>query len=415
MPDDYGVSSGFASGFDAFQQQMARRQQQQQWDLNFMNQTGQDPQQLLAARKLMQQPGFQMPQQPQQQQFPQQMTPPQQGFPQQQPGGFPQQPMHAPQMGMPGQQPPPQQQMQSQPMGAMGAPQGGSDMFAQFQNFMSQGRRKAEAGTQDVEAQARERNAQADWMERRPTTGAGGVPDRGSPEWNQLLQNVKDGKAVVDDYFKGMGQTTARRMFIEDLSKIAPDYNFGQAAASRGAQVAERKAPFSAGAYKTAQLAKSLQPQIDLTLQALDPVNNGDVRAINNIEQKLQIGLGTDAGDNFALLKDWTNGIADEFQAQIGSGSDAKLNLAQRMIDSAKNPTQLRNALHIISTISKSRAQAMSGHTPTTETVAPKPKSSKGGDTVDIIDSQGQTHKGLPRKNLAAARKRDPRLKVIGE
>ncbi len=188
-------NNAYSNTFDSIQQEIAAKRLKQSQDLQFMQQTGYDPAELMKARQQMQQPGFQMPEQ-QQQQFPQQMPPPQQGYPQQQQGGFPQQfpqqqmqPQGMPSQGMPQQQPMmgqqpqmppqmgfpqqggmPQQQMQQQPQGQqppMGGGMQGGDMFANFQNFMQQGKRKSEAGTRDVEAQARERGAQADLAEAR--------------------------------------------------------------------------------------------------------------------------------------------------------------------------------------------------------------------------------------------------------
>lgn len=119
-------SGAINQGFEGIMQGMQQAQQQKMQNLAFMGQTGYNPQDLLAGQKVGQQlQGMGNPQ----------------NQPQQAPIGLP----NGQQVQI-GQSPLPQSQM---------------DMYQHFQNFLSQGQQKAQAGIADTQSQTNLRNSQA--------------------------------------------------------------------------------------------------------------------------------------------------------------------------------------------------------------------------------------------------------------
>lgn len=166
----------------------------------------------------------------------------------------------------------------------------------------------------------------------------------------------------------GFGKNSLKSQMMADLNKKYPDDFKGLAAAGRGdkalaaGQRAEATAPSSAGMFKIRAMAESLVPQLDNLVDASDAVARGDVKLINTWAGKLGTALSQ---------KDWSNLkkramiVADEFQAQIGAGSDAKLDLAKQLIDAADSPEVLKNAAAIMREAVKARAAASKGGKPT--------------------------------------------------
>lgn len=209
--------------------------------------------------------------------------------------------------------------------------------------------------------------------------------ERGSPEWNAIRDAIINKTATLDDAFRGFNQAQ-RQYMIADIKAVQPKFSFPQAKGETGAVTKTLEAPASPGIYKSIQLAKSLVPQIDLAAQAAQAVSSGNIQSINRLKSAIGIEFGS---TDWSALQDYANGIADEFQAQIGQGSDAKLNLAQRMISTAKSPTQLLTGLRIIQNISKSRAQALSGQTPTVESIVGPQQGRNSNSNDALLDKYG--------------------------
>ncbi len=203
-----------------------------------------------------------------------------------------------------------------------------------------------------------------------------------SDQENGALQKALDSGQLAPDRLNMRPQSlkALAKEFIKN-----PAYDATKAEAGKGAAIAEAKAPFSGQNFKSVQLAKSLNPQIDLALDAANAVSKSDIQSINRLKEKIGIEFGD---KDWSALKDYTLAIADEFQAQIGAGSDAKLDLAVKMANSAKSADQLRTSLQIMRNISKSRAQALSGQQPTVESVTGKVSGDKGGNQFDDLYKQ---------------------------
>ncbi len=186
----------------------------------------------------------------------------------------------------------------------------------------------------------------------------------------------------------GFGQNSLKAQMLASLNKKYPDDFKGLAAAARGdksltaAQTAEARAPSSAAMFKIRAMAKSLVPQLDNLVDASDAVARGDVKLINTWAGK----LGTELSQ-----KDWSNLkkramiVADEFQAQIGAGSDSKLDLAKQLIDSADSPEVLKNAAAIMREAVKARAAASKGESPTGKEIAGDESTPKGATAADPL------------------------------
>lgn len=224
-----------------------------------------------------------------------------------------------------------------------------------------------------------ERQAAYEWARSNGVIAQNQLRSRG-PATNAMLDSVIDSPE-----YKAAVTTGGGKAALGSISPMQSDLNFA-------ANKAESVAPFSGTAYKVRALAQSMAPQITEASKALDAIDTGDIRVLNQIGQKLGIELGTDQGRNVVVLKQWGNAIADEMQAQLGSGSDAKLNLFRDMLASAQNPKDIKSALGIISFMSKSRAEAFSpkGQQNTaTSKAAPVTKGPKAGKHDALLDKYG--------------------------
>lgn len=166
----------------------------------------------------------------------------------------------------------------------------------------------------------------------------------------------------------GFGQNSLKSQMLASLNKKYPGDFKGLAAAGRGdkaltaGQSAEARAPASSGMFKIRAMAESLVPQLDNLVDASDAVARGDIKLINKWSGKLGTEL---SAQDWSNLKKRAMIVADEFQAQIGAGSDAKLDLAKQLIDSSDSAETLKNAAAIMREAVKARAIASKGGKPT--------------------------------------------------
>lgn len=429
------IGNGINQGFEGIINGMQQAQQQKMASLAFQGQTGFDPSALMAGQKLNGQ-----------------ITPGSPGSPAVAPTFAPTPPQPGPQFdmnsafqGTPMGQPQAQPNMQRQPWqqppqqltpGSAAAPPtqpsiGGqplspqqNDMWQQFQQFSSQSRQGAQAKIADVQSQADLREAQAGYYAKKPAGGANSgelTPERqAAGEWAMAKgilapSELRSRGAATNFLLDGVIHSPEYQADLQSSGGKMGSQSFNPVKAETGlsAKKAEAVAPFSPGAFKVQAGAASLMSQIPDALAAAKAIGTGDIKALNRINQ----AWGTQISDqNWDELRDRAATIADEFQAQIGAGSDAKLDLAVKLIDTTKSPANIARALNIVNQVATSRKQSfggdLSGNAPGNSASSPKQGSPES--VITITDSTGKDHPIL-RKNLAAARKRDPGLKVKGQ
>lgn len=192
----------------------------------------------------------------------------------------------------------------------------------------------------------------------------------------------------------GFGKNSMKSEMMSQLGKKYPDDFKGLAAAGRGSkaelagQTSGARAPNAPQMFKIRAMAESLIPQLDMLNQAAEAVAGGDIKAINNMAGK----IGVEFSD-----KDWSNLkkrallVADEFQAQIGAGSDSKLDLAKQLLDTADSPKVLSAATEMLREAVKARAIASTGKKPTVSDITGKKGTGSSGSVsaADYVKSLG--------------------------
>lgn len=183
----------------------------------------------------------------------------------------------------------------------------------------------------------------------------------GSPAPQNLVQQVASEVAAgriapnqADDY---LGRNPlAHLAYVRELSsrgldvaKLQLDFDRNKATASfEGGE----------GAQKPARLMRSLLPSLDYLDQLSKEVSPDNLKIIN----KYGIKLAAEKGDAKAQeLMSVSQAIADEFQAMIGGGSNAKLELGLNLFDTAKTPEQIARTTNFVRQNLANRADALLG------------------------------------------------------
>ncbi len=168
------------------------------------------------------------------------------------------------------------------------------------------------------------------------------------PATNAMLDGVINSADYKAAQSAGGGTAPQTGAFSPAQSEI----NF---AAKKAAAVA----PYGSKAFSVQAGAQSLLTQIPDALNAAKAIGSGDIVALNKINQV----WGTQISDqNWDELRDRAATIADEFQAQIGAGSDKKLDLAVNLISTTKSPANIVRALNIVQQVAQSRKDAFGGN-----------------------------------------------------
>lgn len=182
----------------------------------------------------------------------------------------------------------------------------------------------------------------------------------------------------------GFGVNSLKGQVLAAWGKKYPKDSGGVSVAEAGfkgsvsASQSAARAPNSPQMFKIRAMANSLIPQLDLLSKASDAVSRSDVRAINSLQGQVGVAFSN---------KDWSNLkkramiVADEFQAQIGAGSDQKLDLATKLIHSADSADVLNNAINIMKSAVKARAIASTGAIPSEGQIEEKNQNSQKDET----------------------------------
>lgn len=184
------------------------------------------------------------------------------------------------------------------------------------------------------------------------------------------------------------GWNSANLATVADMIRNHPDYDLqnlklaysGKEAATKAAAASEARAPNSPGMFKIRAMSNSLIPQLDSLSEASDAVARGDIKTINSLKGK----IGAEFSDkDWSALKKRAMLVADEFQAQVGAGSDSKLDLAKQLLDSSDSPQVMGAAVKMLREAVKARAIASTGRVPTKEEIY----SESGGVSLPSMDA----------------------------
>lgn len=155
---------------------------------------------------------------------------------------------------------------------ALGVPQAAGMTLPQLQLLLQQPERQAQLA--DIQSQTRQRNAMADFTNRRPgsTSQSFDAVKPGTDEWKGLLDKVYSGTYLLDDIFRGMSQGPARARFLADMDKQHPDWaGPTQAISQRTSQVSGARSQ-AAAQGKQKQNVGSAVSAMEGTLDKLKPL-----------------------------------------------------------------------------------------------------------------------------------------------
>ncbi len=239
-----------------------------------------------------------------------------------------------------------------------------------------------ELGAQDTQVSSREFEAFSKLAQNQQKADLKPVSSYG--DMDGLIEGVHQfiatgGKEGTDPKeIPGFGKNSMKAEAYSALNKKYPEDFKALAAAGRGnkqelaAGTSAARAPNSPQMFKVRAMAESLVPQLDMLSEASDAVSRGDIKLINSLAGK----MGTEFSDqDWSNLKKRAMLVADEFQAQIGAGSDSKLDLAKQLLDTADSPKVLNAATEMLREAVRARAIASTGKKPTKEEITGK----KGG------------------------------------
>lgn len=192
-------------------------------------------------------------------------------------------------------------------------------------------------------------------------------PSQAQSEASRLGPNGM-GRLIVDKALAGLDQTTL-------------EANYHKKTATAGFEGGE-------GAQKPARLMKSLIPSLDYLGQISKDMGNDNWKVIN----KYGIKVAAERGDSKAQeMLDASSAISDEFQAMIGGGSNAKLELGMHLFESSKTPEQLARSINFVKQNLNNRSEALLGKEKGTpiKTLEQNQSKGKGGDHSALLDKYG--------------------------
>lgn len=181
---------------------------------------------------------------------------------------------------------------------------------------------------------------------------AGGI---GDPE--QVAMAMLEGR-MAPSQLPGFGQNSLKAQALARAFQINPKFSPQEAELNFKGKTAETSFEHGQGAQKPARLMKSLLPTIDYLQQLSDGIPSTEIKLIN------RLGLAGAAAAGSAQAQeiiDASNIVADEFQAMIGGGSNAKLELGMNLFESSKTPEQLRRTLANVKANLVNRSNALTG------------------------------------------------------
>lgn len=190
-----------------------------------------------------------------------------------------------------------------------------------------------------------------------PAAGEGGGLGSGGNLIQRVVAAVKSGQITpgqADEYMSR--NPDAHLAYLSELTKQGVDVKSLELANKKQQATAQ----FEGGSdvQKPARLMRSLVPSLDYLQKIATERGPSDYKLIN----KYGLKLAAEKGDPTAQeILDVANATADEYQAMIGGGSDAKLELGFHLFDTAKNGPQIARTVNFVKQNLANRANALEG------------------------------------------------------
>lgn len=228
-----------------------------------------------------------------------------------------------------------------------------------------------DASLREVNATARQKEASANWSERRPMTGPGGTTQLSQEQEDAVKWGISNGLAAPEDLSargprsQVIADGLMGRQDFQDWYKSQtpgsvslPNFNPTSAAAGRAGARAGETFRQGGGAQSKVSVAKALLPQLEVLRGLNDKMNRSDFQVIN----KIGIEAAAQGGNELAQqMLTQTNLIADQAQAMLGVGSDAKLAMIQKLLSAGQTKEQLSNAIDLTQLDFVNRAHSFEG------------------------------------------------------
>ncbi len=306
--------------------------------------------------------------------------------------GQPSQSLYAPQQapqgsGVPQMQPQGQPQA---PQGGPGAVQGGPGLFGHAtaadaaahlmqiaQASQRMGAETAQAGLEDTQAKSFKTNEEA----RRAQIENGILGGNGGASGlaGAVEKSMREGKMAPDalNGLRGdMGQML-RLGITGDMARAGDNVVALQNAADKSNTTA--KAEGGPEFQAKIRTARSIIADANVLKDISASLKSSDYQLINKFGLAVAAQKGSVAAQE---LLDQSNIVADRFQALIGGGSDAKLELGQNLFSAAKTDKQLARGIARISESLNNYASSLSGKGTTASDIVPAGKDSRDANAI---------------------------------
>jgi len=245
--------------------------------------------------------------------------------------------------------------------------------------------------------------------------GATGAPGKPSA----IAQGLADGTMKWQDVVSARTPMSVKQAILSEVKGIKPDYNSGDFALEQGV-----KKEFTSGdAAKNLTAFNTAIEHANQLSTATDALDNGNIRALNQIGNTLGYQFGSDKTTNFNVIKNALSGeISKVFKG--GGATDAEIEAVQQPFSTANSPAQLKGAIKTAIALMNSKREALQQQY--ASGVQAKPNfgggAQGGGQTqggapstsgmTRIKASDGRLH-DIPSGALDQAKKIDPGLQVI--